>query len=97
MPVSILVSGEVKKLCGFCYHKCALCVEDIIEEVLHEDLEESIVGYCLILTYKIINQQLQFQFEFSIVFSNWDVIDEVGNKHLPGLCKTLFAENVLSL
>ena len=80
---------EQKLLLGFAYHGYALHKEATIHDLTKSELEDHISDYCLMLKYQ--DQKHEgAKYLYAVVFDDWDVIDEFGQKNLPILCPKEF-------
>ena len=84
-----------KVLCGMNYHKYSLDEDNCVGGLSRQDLKNGTSDYCVLLPYK--ENKKDFELLYGIVFSDWETIDSMGNKNLPVLCETEFAEDVKSM
>ena len=80
--------GELDKrkhLLGLAYHGYTLHKEATIHDLTKLELEDHISDYCLMLQYQDQKDE-GVTYLYAVVFGNWDVIDEFGQKNLPTLC-----------
>ena len=81
---------EQKHLLGFAYYGYALHKEVTIHDLTKSELKDHISDYCLMLQYQ--DQEDEGAKDlYSVVFDDWDVIDEFGQNNLPTLCPKEFS------
>ena len=66
-------------LCGMTYHQYLLSEDKCMLGLIREEVEELTSDYCLRLPYCDKNEE-GFERLYSIVFSDWEVIDRNGRK-----------------
>lgn len=77
--------------CGLHYAKCN--ITDHCDHGTWNELRELIVAYCVLLPFNPDNNT--FENEYAIVFSDWDVVTDIGEKNLPSLSHKVFSVDVL--
>ena len=73
---------------GFVYGKCYMDDDDTLFDELRYDVESVILDYCLLLPWK--DENKIFEHHYAIIFHDWDMANNIGQKQLPTLCKKLF-------
>ena len=97
VPIIIDRSEETSRLlCGMSYHKHVLAEKECEIGLTREEVESHASAYCLLLPYRD-NSEREFHSLYGIIFSDWEVIDDRGNKHLPVLCSVAFGVDSMSL
>ena len=97
VPIIIDQSEKTSKLlCGMSYHRYSLAENECVLGLSCEELAGHASDYCLLLPYRD-NSKDEFECLYGIVFSDWEVIDDKGNKKLPVLCTAEFAVDAMSL
>ena len=91
--VPMINVGEIderKHLLGLAYHQYTLQKEATIHDLTKLELEDHISDYCLMLQYQ--DQKDEGANDLcAVIFGDWDVIDEFGQKNLPNLCPKEFS------
>ena len=97
VPIVMERDEETSKvLCGMNYHKYLLDEDNCVTGLRREEIEDSTSDYCVLLPYNE-KKEKDFEFLYGVVFSDWEIIDGVGNKNLPVLCPKEFAVDVKSM
>ena len=88
----INVSGinEQKHLLGLSYHQYALQKEATIYELTKVELDNHSSDYCVMLQYQD-QKDKGATYLYAVVFDDWGVIGEFGQKNLPTLCPKEFS------
>ena len=96
VPIVMEREDETSKvLCGMSYHKYSLDEDNCVTGLSRQDLKNGTSDYCVLLPYK--EQSKEFELLYGIVFSDWDIIDSMGDKNLPVLCPKEFSVDVKSM
>ena len=97
VPIFMERDEETSKvLCGMNYHKYLLDEDNCVTGLRREEIEDSTSDYCVLLPYNE-KKEKDFEFLYGVVFSDWEIIDSMGNKNVPVLCPKEFAVDVKSM
>ena len=78
------------------YHRYSLAEKECVLGLTCEELASHASAHCLLLPY-MDNSIDEFQCLYGIIFSDWEVIDDRGNKNLPSLCPMEFSVDAMPL
>ena len=90
VPVELKV-GKGERFMGLYYHQCGLMSsgKEVDSDLLCEVEDKGIVAsHCLFLPLR--RKDKAFSKRYGIIFDDWDVMEEMGSKELPDICKKLF-------
>ena len=83
--------GKGERFMGLYYHQCCLMSsgKEVDSDLLCEVEDNGIVVvHCLFLP--LTRKDKVFSKRYGIIFDDWDVMEEMGSKALPNICKKLF-------
>ena len=84
--ITYSVNPRDMRECGLVYRKCIMGEGEMT--LKFSDLRETVKSCCLLLPFHETNHV--FDGLFGVVFDDWDVINFLGDKGLPGICAWLF-------
>ena len=85
LPIVMEQDKETSKvLCGMNYHKYLLDEDNCVTGLSREEIQDSTSDYCVLLPYNE-KKEKDFEFLYGVVFSDWEIIDGLGNKKLTGI------------
>ena len=93
VPLMRNYDGATATLIGFSYHQYELEKDLVIENMTTEDLKQHTSDYCVMLPF-VEEKNENFINQYAVVFDDWDMIDEHGEKSLPTLCQKEFSSDV---
>ena len=93
IPPRQIYDGKSDALIGFSYHQYELEKETVFDNMDTEYLTQNTSDYCIMLPF-VEKKKATFSNQYAVVFDNWDVIDEHGEKTLPTLCWKEFRSDV---
>ena len=88
--VNVGIFDKRKHLIGLVYHRYAFKKEATINDLTKLELEDHISDYYSMLQYQDQKDEGAKDL-YAVVFDDWDVIDEFGQKNLPTLCPKEFS------
>ncbi len=84
---------ESETLIGHTYHKYELQRDMVMGDMSTDELRGHASDYCIMLPLVVKENEI-FGDKYSVVFDDWDVIDQYGDKNLPTLCQKEFSKDV---